>query len=132
MGEFGALDTVIGSGTLNDISILLERAWSSNSHVPDAVRVQVGIAVGEIAANIVEHAGRLVRMRMEVYVRSNEVEVTFIDDGAPMTVDLRSVSMPDELAEGGRGLALAQVVLAQLNYCRNLVNRWTLVSKQFA
>lgn len=132
MDEFGTLDTVIGSGTLNEISGLLEQAWSSNSHVPDDVRVQVGIAVGEIGANIVEYAGRPARMRMEVCVRPNEVEVTFTDDGAPVMVDLASVRMPNELAESGRGLALAQAVLEQLNYCRDLVNRWTLVSKQFA
>lgn len=132
MDEFGTLETVTGSGTLNDISGLLEQAWSSNTHVPGDVRVQMGIAVGEIGANIVEHAGGPVRMRMEVCVRPNEVEVTFTDDGAPVTVDLNSVRMPNDLAEGGRGLALAQAVLEQLNYCRDLVNRWTLVSKQFA
>lgn len=132
MGE--ALDTVTGSGTLNDISGVLDRIWSAHSHVPDVVRVQIGIAAVEIGANIVEHAshGRSVRLRMMVDVRPDEVEVIFTDDGPPAVVDLGAVSMPHEMAEGGRGLALAQAALGRLNYCRDLVNRWTLISKRFA
>lgn len=134
MADFEALETLTGSETLGDISGVLEQTWSTNSHVPDDVRVQVGIAAGEIGANIVEHAGcgRAVRMRMEVYVRPNEVEVTFTDDGAPVSLNLSGLCMPNELAERGRGLAMARAVLERLHYCRDMVNCWTLVSKQFA
>ncbi len=131
MGE--TLDTVTGSGTLNDISGVLDRIWSAHSHVPHAVRLQIGIAVHEIGSNIVKHAsrGRSVRLRMAVDVRRDEVEVTFTDDGPPVAVDLGAVSMPHEMAEGGRGLALAQATLGRLNYGRDMVNRWTLISKRF-
>lgn len=132
MAKFGTLDTVTGSGSLDAIFDVLEQAWMFNSHVPDHVRTRMGIAVGEIGANIVKHAGHRVRVRMEVCVHPNKVEVMFTDHGAPLMVDLTAVRMPNALAEGGRGLAMAQAVLEQLSYCRDLVNRWTLVSEQFA
>jgi anti-sigma regulatory factor (Ser/Thr protein kinase) len=41
------------------------------------------------------------------------------------------LEMPDPMAERGRGLALAQAVLEELNYRRTHLNHWTLVSKPF-
>lgn len=126
-------DSETGSRTLDGIENLLARVWSAHRHVPSVVRMQVGIAIGEIAGNIVEHAAAdcPVRIRMEVRVGLAEVRVDFTDDGAPTGVDLDRVVLPDEMAETGRGLVLARAVLRQLSYCRNGLNHWTLVSKPF-
>lgn len=129
------LDTVAGSATLDEIGIMLERMWSVHSHVPDEVRTQVAIAVGEIGANIIEHSAsaRPVRLRMEVLVSPGQVRVAFLDDGPPAVVDLTGVpEMPHHTAERGRGLALAHAVLDRLSYHRNLFNHWILVSNRFA
>lgn len=131
--ETRVLETATGPGALDDIETALERAWSTYSHVPQIVRMHMGIAAGEIGANIVEHAapGRSVRMCMDVDVSASQVHVEFTDDGDPVQIDLHAVCMPDETAERGRGLALAQAVLEQLSYRRAELNHWILVSKPF-
>jgi serine/threonine-protein kinase RsbW len=131
--ESAAFETVSGPETLADIARFLDEALSSHQHVPDTVRMQVSIAAGEIGANIMEHAGRAqpVNIRMEVRVLIDEVWVEFVDNGAPAELDLTAVGMPDDMAERGRGLALAQAVLEKLTYRRNAKNHWTLVSRRF-
>ena len=129
----GVLDTIASPATLGEIDKVLSRVWAACSHVPERIRLQMGIAVAEIGANIIEHAGmsRSLRMRMEVHVLHNEVRVNFIDDGFPAKVDLGALRGVDEWAERGRGLAMAQAVLDRLCYRRNWVNHWTLVSRPF-
>ena len=129
------LETVTGPATLDEIGTILERMWSLHPHVPDSVRTQVAIAVGEIGANIVEHAARggPVRLRMEVLVSLEEVRVAFLDDGPSAQMQIAAPpEMPDEMAESGRGLALAHAVLDRLWYHRQMFNHWILVSKRFA
>ena len=128
------LDTVTGVETLDEIGTLLERLWFSHDHVPDAVRTEMEIAVGEISANIIEHAAKdgPVRLRMEVRVLADKVHVSFVDDGPPAEVNVSAAVMPDYMAESGRGLPLARTVLDRLHYRRSFVNHWTLVSRQFA
>ena len=69
------LETTAGPGALDEIQALLERAWASNAHVPSRVRMEVGIAVAEIAANIVEHAaqGRPIRIGTRLRVEPGVV-----------------------------------------------------------
>lgn len=133
MGQPWVLDSKAGSFTLNAVDGILERMWSVHGHVPAMVKMHIGIAVSEIAGNIVEHAGsgREGWVRMEARVGANEVRVDFVDDGSPTMVDLDEVSLPDEMAETGRGLALARAVLRTLSYRRNGLNHWTLVSHPF-
>jgi serine/threonine-protein kinase RsbW len=129
------LDTTTGSATLDEIGRMLERMWARHRHVPDDVRTQVGIAVGEIGANIVEHAaqGRPVRLRMEIVVSPEQVRIAFLDDGPPAAVDLTAaLEMPEHMAQRGRGLVMARAVLDRLFYHRNLFNHWILVSRSFA
>jgi len=132
--EYQVLETSAGAHALDEIEGFLEKTWAEHQHVPPAVRLQMGIAAGEIGANIVEHAAlgqQQVRIRMEVSVLADTVRVVFIDDGAPAEVDLDKVSLPDDMAERGRGLALAQAVLDELSYRRTTCNEWTMVSKRF-
>lgn len=122
-----------GTSALAEIETALERTWSAHPNVPELVRMHMGIAAGEIGANTVEHAARLrpVHLWMDVNVRPSQVHVEMIDDGDPVNIDLSTVSMPDDTAERGRGLALAQAVLGQLIYRRSDRNHWILVSKTF-
>lgn len=131
--EHSTFETVSGPDTLAAIARFLDEVWSTHDQVPDPVRMQVSIAAGEIGANIIEHGGqaRPVNIRMEIRVLADHVRVEFADDGLPAEIDLTAVEMPDEMAERGRGLALAQSVLEKLTYRRNAVNHWTLLSKRF-
>lgn len=125
------LNIAVGPETLDEVQSALDTFWARHDQVPDGVRMEVGIAAAEIAANIVEH-GAPGSLHMEIAVVSNEVQVEFTDSGDPAEIDLFAVRMPDELAEGGRGLALAQAALRLLAYFRDeLGNHWRLVSKAF-
>ena len=134
--ESRVLDAPVGPGTLSEIDAALQRTWLAYPHVPQSIRMHMGIATAEIGANIVEHCAvvRPVNMTMDIAVLSDRVRVEFVDDGGPLPVpfDLQSVQMPDEMAERGRGLALARAVLDELIYHRTHLNHWTLVSKGFA
>jgi serine/threonine-protein kinase RsbW len=132
--ETRVLETDAGPGALGDIENVLERTWSAHPAVPPIVRMHMGIAAGEIGANIVEHAAawRAVRIWMDVRVLPSQVHVEFTDDGDPVQIDLGAVTMPEDTAERGRGLALAQAVLEQLAYRRSELNHWILVSKHFS
>lgn len=127
------LQTAAGPDALNDIATGLQRVWTAHPHVPPGVRMHLEIAAGEIGANIIEHAaaGRPVWMTMDVAVFADHVRVEFTDDGDPVDVDINAATLPDEMAERGRGLALARSVLAELAYQRRDVNHWILVSKPF-
>lgn len=125
-------------GILANVSDLLDQTWSAHPEIPVAIQTQMSIAVCEVAANIVEHAARglPVYIRMEVRVLPHEVRVEFTDAGRHVQIDLDTVSLPDEMAERGRGLALAKSALAELAYTKSTTtktatNHWKLVSKRF-
>lgn len=125
------VDIAAGHETLNEVQAALDAFWSLHEEVPSRVRMEIEIAACEIAANIVEHCCP-VGLWMELHIRLNEVQIEFTDTGAPIAVDLDSVRMPDEMAERGRGLAMAQATLRLLSYFRDEVgNHWRLVSKAF-
>ncbi len=126
-------DSYTGPDTLDSLQRCLDEFFAAHSQVPDEVRLHLGIAVAEIAANIIEHAGagRSVRMRMGIGLFSEEVRISFTDDGVPARINLESAALPDEMSERGRGLALARAVLQELSYHRNAVNHWMLVSRRF-
>jgi serine/threonine-protein kinase RsbW len=93
------------------------------------VRTPVSVAVAEIGANIIEYSrpGQPVRMQMQLRLLAHEVEIVFTDEGDPAHVDLATVTMPDALAERGRGLAIAKACLDRLTYRRDSTgNHWIL------
>lgn len=112
----------------------LDDLWADHGEIPDAVRMDVTVAAFEIGSNIIEHSadGLPVRMGVEVRLTPQRVEVVFTDDGNPADVDLKSVSFPSDLADRGRGLALAKAVLDELAYQRDDGrNHWMLAHRRF-
>lgn len=110
----------------------LDALWALHCDVPQGIRMQVGIAGSEIAANIVEHSGATV-VTVSMHVAASQIHLHFTDDGQAADVDLAAVLMPDAFAERGRGLALAKATLDFLAYRRDqLGNHWMLVSRPFA
>ncbi len=132
--EPGICETVTGPGTLDEIHAALDQFWLAHPQVPERIRLGTAIAVAEIAANIIEHAGRgkSIGLRMEVTALADVVEVIFLDDGWEAQLDLTVARLPGDMAERSRGLALAQSVLGELSYSRSGgTNRWTLISERF-
>ena len=127
-----ALTTVTGADTLTDVPALIEEMMCAGQ-VEDEDRFPFEIAVAEIAANIVEHAGdgAPVTMRLELRLSPDRIEACFHDDGRPARVDLETVRMPGDMAERGRGLAIALAALDELSYRRRgSSNRWILVRER--
>lgn len=125
-------ETQTGPATLDEIQDILDKALSGDAAIPEDVRMNVSTAVGEVAANIVEHAaqGRPVELRMELHLLRDEVRVEFTDTGSAADIDLSAVAMPDPMAERGRGLAMTLAVLRELSYRRDESgNHWTLISQ---
>ncbi len=121
--------------SLDALQDRLAAAWTDlGADVTDHDRLRFEMAVVEIVANIVEHAGLTdtrppVRMiTCVVTVDDEEVRAEFADDGRPAAIDLSAVFMPGEDAESGRGLALAVAAVDDLRYEReDGINRWTVV-----
>jgi len=131
------LDTPTGPDALDKIHRCLNELWSANPELSEVVRTRVSVAVAEIGANIIEYSRpgqplrMQVRMQMKVQLLAHEVEIVFTDEGDPADVDLATVTMPDAMAERGRGLALAKACLDRLTYRRDSIgNRWTLAVKR--
>lgn len=123
------LETTTGPDTLDAIQRTLDDVWLAHN-ISEMARMRMDLAVGEVGANIIKHArdGAPVCLTMEVFLGPDVATVTLSDDGDPARVDLSKVSLPDQLAEQGRGLAIASEVLDELSYRRDGAgNRWTLV-----
>ncbi|BDB61436.1 MAG: ATP-binding protein [Rhodococcus sp. (in: high G+C Gram-positive bacteria)] len=123
------LSAPTSEGTLDRIMDLVAEMFAAEE-LDESDRVQFEIAVAEIAANIIEHAGRgrAVSVTLTLELHPDRLEAVFVDDGAPARVDLRSVELPDALAERGRGLAIALAALDELRYRRQVgTNRWLLI-----
>ena len=109
---------------------LLESVWADHPAVGLSDRTLFEIAVTEVAGNIVEHAaaGALLEMEIVVHVTDPRLEATFEDAGPAVDVDLDFAELPDDLAESGRGLALARRAADEVVYWRDgPTNRWRIV-----
>ncbi|GGD29016.1 ATP-binding protein [Nocardioides daphniae] len=107
---------------------LVERAREAHPDVEAEAFMMMETAVIEIAGNVVEHGlppGE-VSWSFTLRVRPGVLEGLLADDGQKYEGDLSTV-MPDPLAESGRGIALAQAALDELDYARaDGTNVWTM------
>jgi serine/threonine-protein kinase RsbW len=123
------LEEIARTDTIEHIHTLLAELLVDHP-IDDMDAMQFELALVEIGANIVEHSrdGGTVTLRLELEVTPAAIEARFIDNGKPARVDLNAVSLPDELAERGRGLAIALNALDELGYRRaEGKNHWRLV-----
>ncbi|AEV75367.1 hypothetical protein MycrhN_4886 [Mycolicibacterium rhodesiae NBB3] len=126
------MEGLTGPETLDEIQRTLDLAWTEHD-VPEYTRMCIELAVSEIGTNIIAYSGdgKPVLMRMVVHVQPDSVTVRFTDDGHPAPLDLTHISMPEEAAERGRGLALAHRVLDELRYWRDPQgNHWKLILRR--
>ena len=119
--------------SLDRVHTLLGAVWAAHPDVEPADRMSFAIAVTEVAGNIVAHSGDEQGRELSVRVRVDprQLEAEFEDSGQRVDVDLSTVRMPDELAEFGRGLALAVSCVDNLEYRREgETNHWRLVRRR--
>jgi len=121
--------------SLDEVSALLQRAWEQHPDVGDDDRMRFEIAVVEVAGNVVEHAANPLPVDFELAVRVevDRLEARFRDAGRRADVDLGAVTMPDALAESGRGVALALATADELTYWHDgAVNHWLVLRRRRA
>lgn len=124
------------------VHALLEHLFAHSPQVDDATRMKFEMSVIEILGNIVEHAyahdsalpevdpADARRFEIVLLLKDDELVATLADNGMPVSLDLSAVSMPDELAESGRGLALARAALDDLDFARiDGRNHWRLACR---
>jgi serine/threonine-protein kinase RsbW len=140
-------ETIVVSATAQQpdaVHAALDRFWAK---VATAVmrppngkwRAQFATAIAEIAANIIRHAypgGREPRpMRLYLYAYSDRVEAVLSDEGVAFIPPPPAEDAPEldllKLPESGRGLAVAQACLDELEYRRTGegTNEWRLVKR---
>jgi serine/threonine-protein kinase RsbW len=130
-GEY-RLDGVAVPDVLEELHALLERVGREHADIPAEDLMLFETAVIEIAGNVVEH-GRPpgeVPYAFELTVHPDRIEALLSDTG--QAADLpEDPGMPSELAEEGRGLALADLALDELTYQRQAgENRWHMTRRR--
>jgi serine/threonine-protein kinase RsbW len=107
--------------------------WGGLGLDDDQMRFRLETALVEVAANVIEHTRRADtgegrRFVLDLTARDTELAAVLSDNGMPVAIDLRAVTMADPEDEGGRGLALAIAALDRIEHLheggRNI---WVLV-----
>ena len=105
--------------SLDVVQDALARLWERTGLEPElALRFETGLV--EITANVIEHSfdpdhpGR--EFTLAVEVQPAQVRAEMSDNGQPAAIDLSAVTLPEDDAESGRGLAIAQATLDELTY----------------
>jgi serine/threonine-protein kinase RsbW len=122
------LDDCVQPECLDRISDELQQLWAEAGNVADLDRMMFEIAIVELAGNVVQHrhgAGAGFECRVTIRVLPGSLEAVICDSGDRVDVDISGATMPDDLAEQGRGLPMARGAVDELTYERvGEKNRW--------
>jgi serine/threonine-protein kinase RsbW len=120
---------------LESVHAMLDRFWGAveSSHgnpVPPNLKHGLATAVAEVAANIIRYS-KAGTFDFALSLAERMVEARFTDAGIPYRGVADGAFDPEQLAEGGMGLALAKRGLHTFAYQRlpDDTNCWTLVMK---
>lgn len=117
---------------VDTVHCLLEDVWRSETHISVIDRISFETALIELVSNVIRHAdsGSGVTCTLTIKVSDEHIEATLRDTGEPGDVQLVGRTMPEDLAESGRGIPLIQALVDELTYEREgNLNRWCLRRK---
>jgi serine/threonine-protein kinase RsbW len=120
-------------GSLEQVHAVLQALWAQHDDVAPADRMLFETAVIEIAGNIAQHApdGLPLQFTLNLEVTPDRVEAEFLDHGRFVDIDLHAITLPDDSAESGRGLAMAQAAVDELRYRRDgSTNYWRIMRRR--
>lgn len=98
----------------------LETVWEANPGVSEFDRMAFETALIELASNVIQHAAGEggVTCVLTVDADENGLSASLADTADAGGIVLMNRSMPDELSESGRGIALIQALVDDLRYER--------------
>jgi serine/threonine-protein kinase RsbW len=113
----------------------LERLWAEVPDVDESQRIRFAIALSEVVGNVVAHGrtldGGTPNLTVRVSAGPDRLHADVFDDGVALSRRITRSMPDDELAENGRGLALAREAVDELRYAReDGGNRWALVLRR--
>ena len=129
------LEDCVRPDCLDRIHEALGEMWAEVPTVSEADRLLFELAVIEVAGNVVRHgnSGETFDCQIIICVSDTTLSATFCDNGVEAQVDISNAELPDDLAENGRGLAMARDALDELTYQRaGGINRWRLTRQRAA
>ncbi|MGY1605145.1 ATP-binding protein [Geodermatophilus sp. SYSU D00815] len=121
------------AASLDRLHAAVAELWTEEPGVGSADRLAFETALAEVAGNVVQHAtaGLGLDLTVDLAVHPDRLEARLSDRGRAASVRLDDVVLPDELAESGRGLALAVAAVDQVDYRHeDGVNHWLLVRRR--
>ena len=111
---------------------LLGSVWADVPSVPVEDQFRFETALIELASNVIRYAGagKGVSCTLTIDNFEDRIEAMLTDTGEPGDMQLVGRSMPDDLAESGRGILLIQALVDELSYDRhNGHNYWRIMRK---
>ena len=111
----------------------LEGIWQADPSIDEMDKMAFETALIELASNVIQHAdtGDGVTCVMSVSAENGLLQASFSDTAEAGGFKMRTATMPDELAESGRGLAFMQMLVDDVRYERiGDRNVWSLTKKR--
>ena len=124
-----ALEGRATAAGLTSLHELVERIRDEHPEVDPVDLAMLETAVLELAGNVVEHGTPPGAIGYDfcLEVTADHLHALLLETGDPVPMRARSDDQDHELAESGRGLAIARAVLSELRYeRRGELNAWTL------
>ncbi len=119
--------------SLNLLHELFEQVRRDHPGLGDGDAMMFETAIVEITGNVIEH-GRPpggVRYRFDLEVLVDRLDGLLTDTGEEPGMPTGGASMPDELAESGRGLLMARAAVDEFSYARIAdTNTWRLIRRR--
>jgi len=114
------LDLACPPDDVTAVHDFLAGVWRDEPSIGAEDRMALELALVELTSNVIEHAGagRGVSCSLDLDVADGTLGAVLRDDGGALPIDPAAASLPDALAESGRGLALVQMVVDELRYAR--------------
>lgn len=111
---------------------LLSSVWEKAPNTSNRDRFSFETALVELASNVIKHAdaGDGVTYTITIKIHDDAIEAEIVDSGQQMHVELDEHSLPDDLAESGRGIPIIMALVDHISYDRNEnLNTWNIKRK---
>lgn len=105
--------------TVDDAHDFLERVWAERPDVSQPERIVLETVLSELVTNVIQNnPDRSLFCEVNLTVSPGVLWLETSDTGDPLDQPPEP-GMPDEHAEGGRGLALIELMVDELTYTRD-------------